>query len=98
MQDFLGIPKLLLKGDFVRHPQTNFFCMRPWWKPAYNFTAEKLKLPRWEKDIVCLSSTKGRTRLKKIGFNFESYGYKLRDLYYSTNEDLNRTIGINYNS
>ena len=46
VQDFLGLPKLILKRDFVRDPNTKFFC---------------LKHPI-RKTLSCLGDAKMRTR------------------------------------
>ncbi|XP_077976289.1 heparan sulfate glucosamine 3-O-sulfotransferase 6-like [Styela clava] len=97
IQDFLGIPKLLREGDFVKNPSNGFFCVRPWWK-NYNFTAETNSVAGWEENLSCLSKTKGRTRHKDGGMDANiKHVARLKALFEPFNEELYQMTGIDYN-
>lgn len=66
LQDFLHIPKVLLKQDFIRHPKTGLYCLRPWWQSTYDFLAEYRRYPSWENGLLCSMPSKGRTRSKNV--------------------------------
>ncbi|CAK8694653.1 unnamed protein product [Clavelina lepadiformis] len=61
IQEFLGIPKLVWKEDFVKHPDTGFYCYR-------KLTEKHLNGSHVETDdelrtsLKCLQKNKGRTR------------------------------------
>ena len=62
IQEFLNLPKLILKEDFVKNPKTGFFCYR---KFTEQFMNESLIQSEEEfvKSLTCLNHSKGRTRM-----------------------------------
>ena len=62
IQEFLNLPKLILKEDFVKNPKTGFFCYR---KLTEQFMNQSLIQSEEElvKSLMCLSNSKGRTRM-----------------------------------
>lgn len=62
LQDFVRIPKLLRRKDFVRHPKSGLYCLRPWWRSTYDFAAEYRQDDTWGDALSCLSQNKGKTR------------------------------------
>lgn len=72
LQDFLHIPKLLLRRDFVRHPKSGLYCLRPWWKPEYDFLAEYQRYSSWEKGLLCSSPAKGLTRSQNASYSMST--------------------------
>ncbi|XP_077976439.1 heparan sulfate glucosamine 3-O-sulfotransferase 6-like [Styela clava] len=97
MQDFLGIPRLLQPGDFVRNSRNGLYCIRPWWN-GYDFKAEFNNSPDWEKNLICLSETKkGRTRHKNGRVNAtKKHIIELKNLYRSYNKELYKMLEINF--
>ena len=58
IQEFLGLPKIVLKEDFVPRPDTGFYCYRRLSAAQYaNHTENDYKLA----DLKCLDKHKGRT-------------------------------------
>ena len=60
VQDFIGVPKLLWKEDFVKNPKTGFYCYR-------ELTEDVLDRPPKDessliKTLSCMSKEKGRSR------------------------------------
>lgn len=79
IQDFVGIPKLLLKEDYVNDPEhPNFFCYKDWQTD----------------ELSCLPKTKQRTRNtgKKMEISPDTFN-KLKTLYSSHNEALFKILG-----
>ena len=62
VQEFLNLPKLVLKEDFAKNPKTGFFCYRKFTEEIMNKTSV---LPEKEfvQSLSCLSDAKGRTRM-----------------------------------
>nr|XP_039267649.1 heparan sulfate glucosamine 3-O-sulfotransferase 6-like isoform X1 [Styela clava] len=81
LQDFLEIPKLLLKEDFVRNKNTGFFCFNPKWSSE---AKKSMKMYHHEK---CLTKSKGRTRNKATNVSSETIK-SLQDFYRPFNEKL----------
>lgn len=94
MQHFLKIPILLRAQDYVKSPVNGLFCVRPWWYD-YDFNAEMNGLPGWEKNLICLSKTKGRTRFKNGSINATTKHLNgLKSLFKPFNEELLHMTGI----
>ena len=91
VQSFLGLPKLVWKEDFVRHPRTGFYCYR-------KFSENDLKQNRnvseseFIESLRCLGKSKGRTRMglqKPSNHTME----QLRSFYKPYNEKFFNLIG-----
>ena len=77
VQDFVNLPKLLLKEDYVADPNNpGYFCYKDW-------QTEKLD---------CLPKAKQRTRNKLISIS-NTTSAKLKSLYSSHNEALFNVLG-----
>ena len=90
VQDFLQIPKLLLREDFVRNPETGFYCFRRWWGEKFsireNFKGVIVE-GRDGKELFCLSSQKGRTR-NGVRSMLNTTKMKLKEFFKPLNEEL----------
>lgn len=84
MQDFLKLPKLLIKEDFVRNPETGFFCLQTnlLSNEGNNFTSG------------CLDETKGITRHKPKSMSPHTLAL-LAKLYRESNNKLFKIMGRN---
>ncbi|XP_039250596.2 heparan sulfate glucosamine 3-O-sulfotransferase 4-like [Styela clava] len=98
IEDFLGIPKLILKEDFVLSPENGFYCLNRWWIKENNSTIETdaTEFPdQKNENIFCLGSGKGRTR-NGVRSMFPKTYEKLRNFYKSHNtllyNMLNKTM------
>ncbi|CAK8684810.1 unnamed protein product [Clavelina lepadiformis] len=77
VQEFVGLPKVLLKEDYVRDPETGFFCYKDWTN---------------NDNLVCLKGPKQRTRNGNKSLNHVSIS-ELKYFYESHNEALFSMIG-----
>lgn len=77
-QDFLEIPRLILREDFVRDPNTGFYCYRSW---------------RGNRELSCLSESKTRTRRNDVTKPTNETLDLLRELYESHQERLEKLLG-----
>nr|XP_039261439.1 heparan sulfate glucosamine 3-O-sulfotransferase 5-like isoform X2 [Styela clava] len=94
VQEYLNVPKVFLKNDFIKHPKTGLFCLRPWWNETYNFRSELIPHSSWENQLYCAENTKGRTRsiIKKYDFDVGSFE-KLKKFYDPYNRYLYNILG-----
>lgn len=94
LQDFLPIPKLLLRKDFVRHPKTGLYCLRPWWNSTYDFSAEYRQDPTWGDGLYCLVKSKGKTRSHNAAYPFPQHlKITLQKFYQPYNDMLYKLLG-----
>ncbi|CAK8691490.1 unnamed protein product [Clavelina lepadiformis] len=95
IQDFLKIPKLLWKEDFVKNPDTGFYCHR-------KLTEQHLNQSRVETNneliasLQCLAKTKGRTRNGAKTASSKTLE-ELRKFYQPFNKDFYREMNHQYN-
>nr|CAB3254137.1 heparan sulfate glucosamine 3-O-sulfotransferase 1-like [Phallusia mammillata] len=96
LQDFIGIPKVLLREDFVRHPITKYFCYRKFTEQDFaSINTEHNHEEEFVKQLKCLTNTKGRTRNGKQKAKEETLE-KLRAFYYPFNQQFFKDIGENF--
>ena len=95
IQEFLNLPKLILKEDFVKNPKTGFFCYRKFMEEFMNKTSV---LPEKEflQSLSCLSDAKGRTRMGLTRPSNSSVE-KLQKFYDPHNKAFYELIRKNYN-
>jgi len=94
VQDFLGLPKLVWKEDFVKNPETGFFCYR---KVTQNYVEKKLFGKPVTDSLQCLKNSKGRTRMKSRGKVKQSTFLKLKNFYKPYNDKFFQLIGEKFN-
>ena len=73
VQNYLKIPKLVWKEDFVRNPKNGFFCYK--------------NINKSNETMICLGKEKGRTRKGARKMSDEAI-FKLNQLYAPFNEKL----------
>ena len=73
VQNYLKIPKLVWKEDFVRNPNNGFFCYKNINKP--------------KETMICLGKEKGRTR-KGVRKMSNKAVFELKQMYAPFNEKL----------
>ncbi|XP_076800793.1 heparan sulfate glucosamine 3-O-sulfotransferase 6-like isoform X2 [Clavelina lepadiformis] len=95
IQEFLGIPKLVWKEDFVKHPDTGFYCYRKLTEKhlnsSYVETDDELRT-----SLKCLGKTKGHTRNGAKHASPEALG-KLSQFYELYNRAFYQETGKTYN-
>ena len=84
VQEYLEIPKLLWKEDFVKNPKTNFFCYK---NMNYELTSGEDKNLKSNKIMQCLKKNKGRTR-KGARKMSDAAVFELKQMYAPFNEKL----------
>lgn len=88
MQEFLGIPKFIIKEDFEKNPENGFYCLRP----TVVVNSQLYKLPL--QCLTDLGNNKGRTRSKKSHVvKNETITELLRIFYKPFNEKLQTILG-----
>ena len=58
VQEFIGVPKLLWKEDFVKHPETGFYCYRELTEIMLDTESKTINTT----SLKCLPKEKGRSR------------------------------------
>ena len=94
VQDYLSIPKLLWKEDFVKHQKTGFFC----YQLRKNFFLKNLTLSPSETaadSLKCLPKEKGRSR-NGIRTMSEESKTKLNEFYASYNQKFSDAVGMTF--
>ncbi|XP_076800794.1 heparan sulfate glucosamine 3-O-sulfotransferase 6-like [Clavelina lepadiformis] len=95
IQEFLGIPKLVWKEDFVKHPDTGFYCYRKLTEKHLNGshveTEDELRT-----SLKCLQKNKGRTRNGAKHASPEALE-KLSQFYEPYNKAFYQETGKTYN-
>ena len=95
VEDFIRIPKLIWKEDFVKNPKTGFFCYR-----RFTETYMNKSLVMSEDEMVatlsCLhGENKGRTRMGRHKPNNNTMN-QLREFYRPYNKAFFNLVGKNY--
>lgn len=92
LQDFIGIPKVLLREDFVRRQDNGFFCYRQF--KMHHLRNETAKAD--SNELKCLEDTKGRTRNDRKKGSKETTE-KLRKFYRTYNRQFYEDVGVDFN-
>ncbi|XP_076800796.1 heparan sulfate glucosamine 3-O-sulfotransferase 2-like [Clavelina lepadiformis] len=95
IQDFIGIPKLLWKEDFVKNPDTGFYCYRKLTEKYLNQSYVENE-DEFRASLKCLPKGKGRTRNGAKHASPETLEM-LRQFYKPYNEAFYDEIGRKYN-
>lgn len=84
LQSFLGLPKVLLKEDFIFNNQSSSYCFQPIWSTK-NSTAPEIKCPlRYEAKKQAMQSAACAQSLRIFfnSFNKKLYNYLERDFHW----------------
>lgn len=95
MQEFLGIPKFLLKEDFVRNQDTGFYCVNP--TVVVDSSLYNLGIHQCVDDV---EKGKGKTRGRNSEERFTQSRKtlkKLKDFFLPYNEKLFQLLGRKFN-
>lgn len=91
VQDFLGLPKLLWKGDFIKNPDNGFYC--------YKNQNEILSYSEESNDrtsrLKCMRKGKGRSRNGARKMTNQTIS-KLKNLYAPYNQKLFRLLNRSF--
>jgi len=87
VQEFIGVPKLLWKEDFVKHPETDFFCYREMTEKELDDMSAKANI-----SLQCLPKEKGRSRNGVVTMSNESRAL-LQEFYAPYNKMFYDAIG-----
>lgn len=99
--DFLKLPKLITRDDFVKNPQNGLFCINRWWHELFH---RRLKTVgeteyRFENGTIlfCLGPRKGRTRNGGLLSMRDDTRILLRDFFRPYNQRLYKMLGHTFN-
>ncbi|CAK8694655.1 unnamed protein product [Clavelina lepadiformis] len=90
IQEFIGVPKLVLHEEFMKNPETNFFCYRPLSESQLNNNVETIF-----DDFRCPGENKGRTRNGAKPMP-EAISLQLRNFYRPFNKAFFKKIGCDF--
>lgn len=97
--DFLKLPKLINRNDFIKNTQNGLFCMNRWWhklydKPLKTIGETAVRLQNGTL-LFCLGRHKGRTRNGAL-FMHEGTRHLLHEFYTPHNQRLYEMLGRDF--